>query len=379
MESLERMPMDARLSNALVAYWVYLEKMIWPSGLAIIYPRPNDWPLEQVILAGLALVAISLPLFWLPWARGKRYLAVGWLWYLGTLVPVIGLVQVGNQFMADRYSYIPFIGCFIAGVWGGQELAQSFRMSRKVLALLTLLILAALGVSAERQVATWQNSQTVFEHCLAVTGDNAIAHNNLGAALADQGSLEDARTHFLAALRIRPGDADTLHNLGILLLSEGHFDEATSRLREAASVKPELAPNYARLGLIFDSEGKAEPAIACYREHLRSKPDDVEVCNNLAWLLATHPEAKLRDGNDAVRLAEHACALTGYQKTLLVGTLAAAYAEGGRFPDAQTTAKKAIALAADAGQEEMADRNRQLLELYRAGKPYHERTEVPKR
>ena len=353
--------------------------MLWPSRLAIIYPRPDDWPLEQVGLAGLVLLPITSLLLWLAVRRGKRYLAVGWLWYVGTLVPVIGLVEVGNQFMADRYTYIPYIGCFIAGVWGVWELAQYCRIRPGTLAFLTLVLLTAAGIITGRQLASWKNSVTVFEHCLAVIGDNSIAHNNLGAALAKRGRLDEARLHFQAALRLRPGDADTLHNLGVLLLKQGRFDEATYRLQEAGSIKPELAPNYARLGLVLDSEGNAETAIACYREHLRAKPDDVEVCNNLAWLLATYPEARLRDGKEAVRLAGHACALTGHQKTLLVGTLAAAYAEAGRFQDAVITAGKAIALAVDARQEDLANRNRQLLELYRAGKPYHESTEAPKR
>jgi protein O-mannosyl-transferase len=234
--------------------------------------------------------------------------------------------------------------------------------------------LMAAGAVAQRQVGFWQNSETVFGHCLAVTANNHVAHNNLGAALAQQDRTEEAKAQFVAAWRLQPHDADTLYNLGVLLTDQGKFDEGAPYLAEAVGIKPELGAIYGKLGLRLDARGSTVQAIACYREGVRLQPGQVETANNLAWILATNPEGKLRDGSEAVRVAEQACKLSGYKQALVVGTLAAAYAEAGRFPEAVTAAEQAIALATAAGQPELADRNRQLLELYRAGQPFHEKS-----
>ncbi|SPE54963.1 putative Tetratricopeptide TPR_2 repeat protein [Verrucomicrobia bacterium] len=367
--TLQYMSLSSRLTTALVAYLGYLQKMVWPSGLAILYLRPGHWPAQRVALAVFVLAALTI--LAVRWGRQRGWVLVGWLWFLGMLVPVIGLVQVGNQYMADRYSYLPLIGLFIIVAWGGWDIACRCKINQRIVSAAALAVIAGAAAATQSQVRLWKNSETLFKHCLDVTSDNWFTHNLQGVALG-QGRFEEAREQFLAALRLQPHYADALANLGVLLTYHGDYAEATRYLEEAVSVNPEKASLYAQLGSVLDGKGKTEPAIAYYRQSLRLNPDQEKICNDLAWLLATCPDAKLRDGNEAVRLAEHACSLSGYQKTILVGTLAAAYAEAGRFPDAVATAQRAVDLASASGQTELAKRNRELLERYKTGQPYHE-------
>jgi Flp pilus assembly protein TadD len=370
MASFEHLPMEARLDNAFVAYGAYLQHMFWPARLALLYLPPEQWPLGQVVLTVLALAAITALI--LTAARSHPYLLTGWFWFIGMLVPVIGLVQVGNQFMADRYTYLPLIGCFITFSWGGAELVQRWPSLKPLALSAATLVLVALGIVTERQIRFWKNSETILTRSIEVNPNNFIAHNMLAAALDDEGRFDDAKVHFHEALRIRPQDADTLHNFGVALAKHGEFDEGDSYLEHAVRLNPKLVTVYGKLGLILDSQGNVKKAISYYRQALLVQPDEPRICNNLAWLLATTSHAELRDGKEAVGLAEHACSLSGGKDPFLTGTLAAAYAEAGRLPEAVTAAQKAIALATAAGETQLAARNRELLELYQAGKPFHE-------
>jgi tetratricopeptide (TPR) repeat protein len=370
VDTFERLPLDARLSNAVVAYSDYLQKLVWPSKLAILYLRPEHWGTLRISLALVLLIGLTLLM--ILGSRRWRWMAVGWFWFLGTLVPVLGVVQVGNQYMADRYTYIPFVGCFILIVWGAWEMGRNSRIGRIAIISAGVLLLGAVATLTHRQLEYWKDNETLFGRCIAVTANNYGAHNILGVAMARQNRFEEAKSHFTEALRIQPHYSDSLQNLGILLTEHGDFDEAITNLQKAVNIRPESAVIFFRLGLMLDMKGLAEEAIIYYRECIRLRPDQVNACNNLAWLLATHPEANVRDGAEAVRLAEHACEMTGFQKTPIVGTLAAAYAEAGRFQEAVETAEKAITLATTNGELELAERNKQLLELYRTGKPYHE-------
>jgi tetratricopeptide (TPR) repeat protein len=371
VESLEHVPLEGRLANAVVAYAAYLFKMFWPSKLAILYLRPDVWPVWQIALSAIVLFACTAVALALPTRR--PYLAVGWLWYLGTLMPVIGLVQVGNQFMADRYAYLPSLGCFIIIAWGGWDLAQRLRLNRQLVFAVGAAILILCGAITFRQTGYWRDTETLFGHCLAVTKDNYVAHNILGAWLGPRGQFEEAKAHFQAALRLAPGHADALSNLGVLLAEHGDYGESLGYLREAVRLQPRGASVFAKLALALDGKAPVDQVLVYYREALRQFPDDVQSCNNLAWLLATSADPKNRDADEAVELAERACTLTGFNQAPLLGTLAAAYAEAGRFDDATQTAQKALKLAEATGQTALTETNRQLLELYRAGKPFHER------
>jgi len=364
------LPFELRVENALVSYLRYLGKTIWPDNLAILYLHPREWPALTVGACGLLLVVASSLAVWA--FRKRSYLFVGWFWFLGVLVPAIGLIQAGEQAMADRFSYVPLIGLFIAVTWGGWEAVQRWPQSRLLAYVAALLALASCLVITRGQLRHWKDSQAVFEHCVRVTPNNFVAHNNLGFALATQGKLEEAKAHYLEALRIQPYYAESLRNMGVVLTQQGKTEEGLRYLYEAVRVKPQFKDVYAKLGLALAAEGRFEEAVARYREALRLKPDWPEAHNNLAWILATHPDEKLRNGAEAVAHAQRACELTRYRVPIMVGTLAAAYAEAGSFDDAIATAQKAHEMALTKCQTELAKKNLELLNLYRSGKPYRE-------
>jgi len=368
--SLEIYPFSARVMNAVMAYLTYLGKMLWPANLSVIYLPPEQ---RDPVAALLAVVALGAVTGWVLWQAAKRaWLAVGWFWYLGMLVPVIGLVQVGNQAFADRYMYLPSVGLSVGVVWLAWEWAARRAWARVLAQALAAGALLGYGWAARQQVRLWRDSETLFTHGLRVTRDNFILHNNLGTALLFQGRYAQAKPHYEEALRLRPLYAEALNNLGVLLTREGRVAEALPLLERAVRLAPKRATVYAELAVALAYEGRWDDAVDYYRRTLALQPDCLPALNNLAWIHATHPEARYRNGAEAVRLAEEACRLTRYQRAIFVGTLAAAYAEAGRFVEALATAEKAEALARAAGDARLAEKNRELAALYRAGRPYRE-------
>jgi tetratricopeptide (TPR) repeat protein len=505
--STKALPLSVRFDHALVACTTYLGQMVWPHDLAVYYPY-RYLPVEPVVGAGALLLCITVLVF--LGARRFPYLPVGWLWYLGMLVPVIGLVQVGHQSHADRYTYLPQIGLYLAVAWAVRDLTLSWRHRRQILGAAALSIIAALMVCSWKQTSYWQNSESLWTHTLACTSENdlaqsnlghvlttqgrldeaiehsqkaieispdyAVGHVNLAAALAGQGRTADAIEHFQRAIEIDPNQAEAHYdlgcifarqgkldeaieqyqkaieiipdyaeahnNLGVVLMQRGRLDEAMDHYRTALSLKPDYADAANNVGNVLVAQGKLDEALGQYRkaieikpdhaeahgnlakvlaaqgrwdeaakeytvfaalgantndytvhlkfadallhlgqtqeavsqlnEVLRLKPDSIETMNNLAWMLATDPEANIRDGERAVALAEQACQLTHYRKTTMVGTLAAAYAEAGRFDDAIATAQKACTLAEKSGEQNLLQKNQELLARYRAHQPYRE-------
>jgi tetratricopeptide (TPR) repeat protein len=214
--SLDRVPLDLRVGNALVAYVAYLGKALWPSRLAIFYPHPGDaLPGAQIALAAVFLIGATA--LAAVWARRRPYLFVGWFWYLGTLVPMIGLVQVGSQAMADRYMYLPLVGLSIAVAWGIPELLPDWRWKRVGLALAAVAAVAGLAATAARQLHHWRDSEALFEHALQVTRDNHVAHAYLGSALLERGRTQAAIEHYSEAVRLRPDFLSAANNLAWLL------------------------------------------------------------------------------------------------------------------------------------------------------------------
>jgi tetratricopeptide (TPR) repeat protein len=211
-----------------------------------------------------------------------------------------------------------------------------------------------------------------FQKALEITPDYADAHNNLGSALLQKGSVDEAITHFQTALQIKPDSAEASYNLGNALLQKGKVDEAMVYYQKALQINPADSEACYHLGSALLQKGRVEEAIAHFQRALQIKPDSVDVLNNLAWLLATCPDAHVRDGVQAVQYAGRACELTHYGVTIFVGTLAAAYAEVGRYDDAVAAGEKACALATAAGEQDLLERNRKLLVMYRARQPYHE-------
>jgi len=253
--SLSHLPFGARLANVVTAYVTYLAKSFWPSKLAVLYPLEQPLP-ETVLGASVILAAVTLAA--VLWVKRRPYLLVGWLWYLGMLVPVIGLVQVGVQGMADRYSYLPLVGFSIALVWSAADLVESRSRLRAVAATIAVAALLGLAVTAHRQVGHWRTSRTLFEHTVAVTNGNYVIHNNLGNALASDGIPTAAMVHYREALVIKPSYAEAHVNLGLVLLKVGKIDEASSHLAEAIRLKPNLPTPHLELGALLAGQGNYE-------------------------------------------------------------------------------------------------------------------------
>ena len=489
---LDQVPLVARGLNAVVSYARYLGKMLWPTDLSVIYPAVSHWPISMIIPAVLLMIAGTGIAIWLR--KSRPYLFFGWIWFLVTLVPVIGLVQVGNQSIADRYTYLPSVGPFIILSWGlaevlkwlfshsrqrvGDPIEPGIRAgstaARTAWAGVVILSLAACGILARFQVQVWRNTQTLFNHALAVTKNNFVAYNslgfyyvehgqpelaghcfesalainranpfcwsglarvsfdqgryddaikqcrsalerdprladahatlarallkqgqtdpaiaeyeatlelrpdsapahyNLGNVLAARGQIAEARRHYQEAVRLDPRSADGHNNLAYMLSREGKPTEAIPEFRAAMALEPSLWQGHFGLAEALYLTGQTREAIAEYREVLRLRPDFPDALNRLAWILAVSDQAQIRDGAESTRLAEQACGLTHYQQPAYVMTLAAAYAEVGRFEDAMRVAEQARGLAQASGQADMVRRSEHLIEQFRSSRPYRE-------
>ena len=284
VKSLQFFPLEIRIANALVSYVKYIGKMIWPQHLAVLYPYPGEFSIGQTAGAGLLLAGVSVLV--IRAARRRPYLAVGWLWYLVTLVPVIGLVQVGMQAMADRYTYVPLVGLFIMVAWGFPGLLKEWRYRRIVLAGLGSLLVLILMIVTWVQVRCWQSSITLFHHTLEVTEDNFLIHNKLGNVLFQEGRIDEAMTYFREALRINPHFVEAENNMGNVLFRQGRIDEAVTHYREALRSAPDYADAHYNLGFALARQGKMAEAIAHYQEALRIKPDFAQARYNLGLALA---------------------------------------------------------------------------------------------
>ena len=275
--------LDMRAANALVSYVSYIGKMIWPSHLSIFYPYQEMLPLWKVVGAGLLLIVVSVLVIRV--VRKLPYLAVGWFWYIGTLVPVIGLVQVGMQAMADRFTYVPLIGLFIMITWGVTDILGGWRYRRVVLSISAGILLSILMIVTRVQVQRWQNSITLFQHSLEVTEDNYLSHTILGVALSGQGKTQEAIDHFREALRIKPDFLGAHYSLGAALEREGKDQEAMEHYVGALRIKPDRPEAHHNLGVLFLRQGKNREAIDHFREALRIKPDYPDAHNNLGTVL----------------------------------------------------------------------------------------------
>jgi tetratricopeptide (TPR) repeat protein len=472
IQQMVKLPLPARFGNALVSYVTYLVQMVWPRNLVVYYPYRFHAPAWQIVGAGMVLFFITLMAF-RTWHRSPYFL-IGWLWYLGMLSPVIGLVQVGSQAHADRYTYLPQIGLYIAVALAMRDWTASWRWRRPVLAVGAFVVLATLTTCTWKQISFWRNDKLLWEHAIACTSRNVVAYNNLGYMLVTQGQTAKAVEYFQKALQIDPNYAEANNNLGeelfrekkyveamehyrraivanpnfaeahnnlasVLFIqgkldeaivqyqkaiqlntdfagahnnlgeafkSQGRLYEAIDEYQQAIAIKPdyvialdnlasalfiqgkldeaskefqrtlELVPNsvhvHYQLGLVLQSRGRFAGAIEQFQQILELDSRHVASQNNLAWLLATCPDNSVRNGTKAVDLAEQAVQLSGGETPEILDTLAAAYAEAGRFPEAIATANHALSLASLKNNKPLADAIQTQLKLYEAGKPFRD-------
>jgi tetratricopeptide (TPR) repeat protein len=284
VQPLDRFPLSVRVANALVSYVTYIGMTLWPVNLAIYYPHQREalasW---QALAAASVLAGLTA---WLLWAgRKRRYLAVGWLWYLGTLVPVIGLVQVATQALADRYTYVPTIGLFILFAWGMADFCCGAEVRVIAVSVLTSAALAIFLVLTYFQVQYWRDSEALWEHTLAVTERNHVAHNHLAMAFIDKRQFAEAAKHFEAALRLRPHER-AYGYLGIVLFELGELDEATRQLERAIQFEPDWPKSRLYLGRVRERQGRHEEAVRHFGAALGIDPNLKEARIGLADALA---------------------------------------------------------------------------------------------
>ncbi|HVP15348.1 MAG TPA: hypothetical protein VMS88_07375 [Terriglobales bacterium] len=350
---LDLIPLGRRLANAVVTCWLYIGQTLWPRDLAVFYPYGRSIHLAATLIAAAGLVAATV--LAIRAFRTRPYLAVGWLWYLGMLVPVLGLVQVGGQSHADRYTYLPAIGIALALVWWIADRVRDRRALRVTSAGLAVIALATLGIATARQVAIWRSTESLFDRVLVASRGNLVgvrmAHQNLGKALLEAGELRRAIPHLEASLGLAPGTEDSL--------------------RRALAANPAGIETTRQLAILLARENRVGEAVAAYRAILARAPGDLDALDNIAWMRATSDDPRQRDGAEAVRLAERVRAESPEPVGAIYSTLAAAYAEAGRYGDAVRACERAIQLARAGGASEEIRAYERQLARYREGKPFH--------
>jgi len=390
-----------RVENAVVSYVRYLQKAVWPSKLAVLYPHPGAWPQWEVIACAVVILAITT--IAVRQRREKPYLFTGWFWFVGMLVPAIGVVQVGAQAMADRFAYVPLIGHFIAAVWVAADLAARFNSSAIVPAAAGATAVAACVAITSVQLGYWNNSITLMEHTVAVTHNNFMAHHDLGVALTEERRYDAALNEFAEALKIRT-NALSLYEIGRVYELEHRTNEAVAEYQRAADVDPKWLNARKRAAFLLSESLQTDAALGQYSQILRSNPDDPETqtrvamllafegrtveavahyldalradrryvpaLNNLDWLRATQTNAAVRNGPEAISLAQSACALTQWRQPTTIATLAAAYAEAGNFGEAARVAQQAITATKAADPTADVRELEKMMNEFVAGQPH---------
>ncbi len=447
--SLRHYGFGLRLENAIVAWAGYCFQTLWPVNLCVFYALPKHVTAIQVALPLAALITITL----LAW-RARQYdrcYWTGWLWFLGMLMPVIGLVQVGSQAMADRYTYLPIVGLFAAAAFGLARAREQWKIPARIAALAAILVLGACVAVTEHQLTFWRDTETLFTRALAVTRENGPAHMMLGVALERQGRTDAALEQYQAALaidptilvqlagggnlpiaaqvqmlrglsaeqhgrgtdalayyrkalrldpslveahnslgnlldqqghpdaaleqyqatvRLRPGLPQTHENLGTQLVEMGRYDEALAEYQTAARLSPADPRPFYLAGRAWLRRGDHSKAVAALQNALRLAPSDSVSLVFLARLLASDESPQIRNGDQAVALAEKANALMDGRQPVVLGTLAMAYAEAGRFAEARQTVQTALSLAT--GDQGVTSNLQAQLQLYEAGHPFRD-------
>jgi tetratricopeptide (TPR) repeat protein len=395
-----------RLANAAAAYGWYLVKTVLPTNLCVFYPLPKSLPYIVALSSALVIAAVSC---WaIAWRRKQPWMLVGWFWFLGTLVPVIGIIQVGGQAVADRYTYVPLVGLFVMFAWGASAALEEAPSARPWVIGAAIAALLLCVATTRSQLRYWKNGVSLFTRVLAVTDDSAFGENSLGVALSNDGKGQEAIPHYEEALRLQPnsvhahynlgieyanlGDLkqaahhfsealklsprnESLHNnLGVILAQQGDLPSAIEQFKTAIECNPAYPNSYLNYAMALEKEGQIDMAITNYNLALERDPNSSEALNNLANLYVTSRDAKRH--NTAVQLAERANYLTRYQVFTYVETLAAAYAGVGSYSKAVTNAEWARKLAEVRGTRKQADKIKAELESYQAQRSFQTTNEA---
>ena len=364
----EELPILERINNAIISYLLYIWQMVWPANLAVFYPHPENrllpWEIISSLLLLVCVTAIAIAL-----RKQRPYLITGWLWYLGMLVPVIGLVQVGWQGRADRYTYLPQIGLYIAITWTVADLTALWRRQRTILSTAAILTIGVLTWRAWAQTWYWRDSETLFKHALAVTTNNDVAENNLGIVYLRQGNVDEAISLLQAAVDLRPDNSPAHENLAKALLQKGKVADALIHYQKLLELQPDNIEVHNIVGTALIQQRRIREGVEEWEKVLAIQPDNGNAMSNLAWVFATSPDDSLRDGTKAIQLASEALRISGNRIPILFRTLAAAYAESGRFSEAIQTAQQGIELANSQGNSELAAELNGNIALYQEQRP----------
>ena len=364
----EELPILERINNAIISYILYIWQMVWPANLAVFYPHPENrllpWEIISSLLLLVCVTAIAIAL-----RKQRPYLITGWLWYLGMLVPVIGLVQVGWQGRADRYTYLPQIGLYIAITWTVADLTAFWRRQRTILSAAAILTIGLLTWRAWAQTWYWRDSETLFKHALAVTTNNDVAENNLGIVYLRQGNVDEAISLLQAAVDLRPDNSPAHENLAKALLQKGKVADALIHYQKLLELQPDNIEVHNIVGTALIQQRRIREGVEEWEKVLAIQPDNGNAMSNLAWVFATSPDDSLRDGTKAIQLASEALRISGNRIPILFRTLAAAYAESGRFSEAIQTAQQGIELANSQGNSELAAELNGNIALYQEQRP----------
>ncbi len=362
--STESLPVASRIDNALVTYVNYLRQMFWPVDLVPFYIHP-EWRLGiwEIIGAIILLAGITAAMFLLR--RKLPFLLVGWLWYIVMLLPVIGIIQVGLQARADRYTYLPQIGIIMAVVWAIRDLTSPWRARTVALVPASLAVVGSLSFLSYRQATHWHDTESLWSYTLNRSPENDVALTGLAMIEVGRGQTDDAITHFRQALGLRDGNAAAHYGLGLALSQQRKTDEAIEHWQKSLELQPDNLNARNNLGAALAEIGRTPEAIEQWQQTLAFDPDNGNAANNLAWVFATSPDATLRDGAKAVAYAKRAIKVPGGDNPLVYRTLAAAYAENRQFAEAISAAEHARQLAQAAGNSALVGELDRCIELFR--------------
>lgn len=446
--SMDQVSLAQRVEHLPISYGWYVQNFFWPIKLSVFYTMQINESAGDPFFALILVLGIVGVAIW--YIRKNPYIFVGWFWFVGTLVPVIGIVQVGSQAYADRYTYIPYIGLFIIVAWGICDLLAKWPgpPRRSFLWVVSILLIAVCFWRTRIEVDYWKNGQTLFQRAIAIDPKNHMAwallgleyeahgnndraidcttraiilddhlswgwhdlghmlvikgdypgaihalqtalaytsydkykmdiYNNIGDVCFTTCQYDQAITNYQSSLQFSTGQLTVQIKLGESFAHAGHPGQAIATLQNAITLQPDSVQAQLNLAMLLESTGQDAEAIDHYRKVIALEPDAAVALNNLAWVLATDANPRLRNGTEAVSLAQHACELTHFQEAIFIGTLAAAYAEAGRFNDAIDTVKKARDTAIAHSEQGVADRNGQLMELYKSGRAFHMDAQTP--